>query len=181
MQSLPAPFLLTHLNIGPKSASVRQSFAGIRSFHRPVDFQSGWVQRRAARGQLLKCRRLYLEYLVSRCPLDVSPLFEAPDEKFNILLFFFAFCLSPTSSFFFKGMTHVLTFYFLLVHTVSPGEAAGGLLKASGAPETFLSPSSALPIAFSSTTRVFLRLCWAPYHVCAHWYLKSQICGLEKA
>lgn len=32
-------------------------------------------------------------------------------------------------------MTHVLTFYFPLVRAVSPGEAAGGLLKASGAPE----------------------------------------------
>lgn len=40
---------------------------------------------------------------------------------------YFFFCLSPGSSFFFKGMTHVLTFYFPLVRSPSPDEAAGTL------------------------------------------------------
>lgn len=44
-------------------------------------------------------------------------------------------------------MTHVLTFYFPLVHTVSPGEAVGRLLKASGAPETFVPQNEACALS----------------------------------
>lgn len=103
--------------------------------------QSDWLERRAARGQLLKCRRLYLDSVVSVVS-STSPLFLKRQMK-NSASDFFTLCLSPTSSFFFKGlMTHVVTFSSPLVHTVTPGEAVG-VLKASGAPETFLSPNQA--------------------------------------
>lgn len=134
-----------------------------RSFRRPVGFQSGRVQRRAARGQQLKCRRLYLEYLVSRLPLFLKR------QMKNSTYFFFFRLLFVTNLVFLLQRHDSCTDLLFPAgsHSVSRrgpwgwgGGVVVGLLKASGAPETFLSGSSAPQIAaFNSTTLVFMSVC----------------------